>query len=273
MYKHTDLTAEDYVLAKTDIKYLNKVYEANIGLIKMFKHKLLKSNGALNKWCAGHNCVIHYQDINDALTDALIMAIQKYEPDLGCSFSNFAILCMKSKLNVLAKRYNKKNLDVLSLTSTKSLEEFSEDDYRLSDGTFEKTLENMWEDLPNFKKMITFLTPREVEMAKYLSKGLKYREIAELENEKLSTIAYDIKAFHARLRRINKLAKQTYELKSQNYLDNQIANTLGLRDCRVVNYYLRIYNYLYSNAPRPNDITTYLRKPYKCMQTENDKSL
>ena len=173
--EYLDITAEDFVLAKTDDEVFNKIYKANEKLVYFCMQK-----------CANMN--IPEDELYNSLVDGLIKAINCYDPNRSMSFAAFAVPCMMNNAKKLRIRCSSSK-DVLRrieqydsmekvILNSKDGKDITVKDV-VSDQSYEDYCENELKETINTNRLLSFLSDRDSEILKMYFSGTGQVEVAK----------------------------------------------------------------------------------------------
>lgn len=247
MRKYEKLTKEDYILAKTEQKYLDKVYNANSALIGHVAKRYSPVG------------FITFQDIVDASSDGLIKAIMHFNPDSGYKFSTFAVICMQNSIRMLLRKTKSK--DALLQESNISIDDYIRNNVKdngitsiqetISDGSFEEAEENILRYRPNPFRIISLLNDVDRKYMVLFLKEYSYEDIAKnikttakYARVKICTLKKIIKKLIYFSQNINSMTKH-------NVPEKEIAKRFGIYNLNVIDTFNAIHDYIFEDGPKP----------------------
>lgn len=240
--RSTYLKEEDFIKAKTEQEYLDKVYEVNQNIIQYILNLVnIPQNVDINR-------------CEEVLSDALIKAIDTYNPSQN-SFRRYAFRCMYNSLLSHLKNItypNKKYIDVLDVDSTISLESLvikkGKNFYPYkdiaSDKSYESEIYQQTHPSPIIENLLNLLTEKERKYIEIFASDKRIEEFA-LEQGVTRSAIYQYKAQLS-----NKIAKNLKTstliggLRERGFTSEQISTKLNIPPRKVKRYY-QIYQYIY----------------------------
>lgn len=243
--KHINLPFEDFLKARVDPEYLDKVCEAYHWLVPYVMNLLdIPSN-------------LDRAEIEECLTDNLIKCIKQYD-NSEKYFYHYASLrllgCGTNKLKIMGKELKFVRKDILqndtidSLENTTIIDDKKNSSFslksKLSDDSFQQI-----KQLTEYSKPIAdnifkyYLTDKEQEIVCLIAEGKSTAEIAQIVNISKGTVYFRLDKMRSRLGHQLKACKDVAKLADQGLLNFQIADKLHM----------------------PNDTVKYLRRMYKCV--------
>lgn len=260
--EYKNLTREDYLKAKEDDFYLNKVYEAHMGLIDLLKLRISRYP------------TVSDEDYLAILSDGLVNAIMNFNPDMNYEFSTFAMKCMVNEVH----KFNKKisiSKDALNKPATCSLDALmfsskpsqSETDLTikdtLSDQSYEDWREEMMQEKLSIPNLLTFFNKKRQILIKLLLSGYRQSKCAEMLDYTRQSINIELMQIRKIVKNLLTVSRDVNNLRIKKMTHYAISQELGLKNGAYAEYYDRIYQYLYLNGEKPEINEYMLRQPYK----------
>ena len=264
--EYLDITAEDFVLAKTDDEVFNKIYNANEKLVYFCMQK-----------CANMN--IPEDELYNTLVDGLIKSINKFNPDKNASFMTFATYCMINNARALLRDYHRSK-DTLIAGDTFSFDTVIADDKGeknlsevLTDGSYEEYHDNEIKEEIDTRRLLSFLKPAHRKICELYYEGRTQVEVAEILGH---TRPYITKVVAQCLKLMQKLAKTSLDVNSfsRTKMDkNKVATVTGLNSIYEVKYYDEVYDYLYNGLNNLDELKFYGKftknpVPFECKKNQ-----
>lgn len=259
-----------------DMNAFNYLYENNAYLIT----EVIKENTRFI------DTNLDIQEYIDILTDSLITSIKAFDASLQTPFRSYAKRNLFSQLMEFNK-YHKKLTHTCAATTPLSTYDIKIDDdsYPLNTDTINLAQDNFSfvahsdniginnaKDL--WGKLQAFINEDEADMIyRYIVNNESQDSIAESYNISRQMVSYKITKAIARLRNTIELANKVYSHLVVNKLPIEDLMFKGdIRDSHKIDFYLRVYNYLYCDGKLPTGSNTYGYLRYRSTLIEEPKT-